>query len=87
MFWQRQRLLTEPAGHYGCALEASSEPNGLVWSTILRYKASAFGEIQDAMSENQLRDELAAVLKAAIDQGDKRTIAIIRLVQAALEGA
>ncbi|MGI9417825.1 MAG: GatB/YqeY domain-containing protein [Geminicoccaceae bacterium] len=37
------------------------------------------------MSENQLRDELAAVLKAAIDQGDKRTIAIIRLVQAALK--
>lgn len=37
------------------------------------------------MSENLLRDELATALKAAIEQGDKRTIAIIRLVQAALK--
>ncbi len=36
------------------------------------------------MSENVLRDELAAALKTAIDQGDQRTIAIIRLVQVAL---
>lgn len=37
------------------------------------------------MSENVLRDELAATLKAAMEQGDQRTIAIIRLVQAALK--
>ncbi len=36
------------------------------------------------MSENVLRDELAAALKAANEQGDQRTIAVIRLVQAAL---
>ena len=36
------------------------------------------------MSENLLRDELAAALKVAIEQGEKRAIAVIRLVQAAL---
>ena len=37
------------------------------------------------MSENMLRDELANALKVAMEQGDQRTIAIIRLVQAALK--
>lgn len=37
------------------------------------------------MSENLLRDELAYALKAATEQGDQPTIAIIRLVQAALK--
>ncbi|MDH3661475.1 MAG: GatB/YqeY domain-containing protein [Alphaproteobacteria bacterium] len=37
------------------------------------------------MSENMLRDELATALKVAMEQGDQRTIAIIRLVQAALK--
>ncbi len=37
------------------------------------------------MSENLLRDELAAALKAAMEQDEQRTIAIIRLVQAALK--
>ena len=36
------------------------------------------------MSENVLRDEFAAALKAANDHGDQRTIAVIRLIQAAL---
>ncbi|MEM8949125.1 MAG: GatB/YqeY domain-containing protein [Pseudomonadota bacterium] len=36
------------------------------------------------MSDNMLRDELAAGLKAAIEQDDQPAIAIIRLVQAAL---
>ncbi|MEZ5931754.1 MAG: GatB/YqeY domain-containing protein [Alphaproteobacteria bacterium] len=37
------------------------------------------------MSENLLRDDLAAALKAAIGQDEQRTVAIIRLVQAALK--
>ncbi|MEM7042208.1 MAG: GatB/YqeY domain-containing protein [Pseudomonadota bacterium] len=37
------------------------------------------------MSEHQLRDELAAALKSAIEQDDQRTIAVIRLVQTALK--
>ncbi|MGI9434917.1 MAG: GatB/YqeY domain-containing protein [Geminicoccaceae bacterium] len=37
------------------------------------------------MSQNVLRDELAATLKTATEQDDQRTIAIIRLVQAALK--
>lgn len=37
------------------------------------------------MSENLLRDELAAALKTAIEQDEQRTIAIIRLIQAALK--
>ena len=37
------------------------------------------------MSENVLRDELSAALKIATEQGDQRTIAVIRLVQAALK--
>ena len=37
------------------------------------------------MSDYLLRDELAAALKTATDQGDQPTIAIIRLVQAALK--
>lgn len=37
------------------------------------------------MSENMLRDELATALKVAMEQVDQRTIAIIRLVQAALK--
>lgn len=37
------------------------------------------------MSENLLRDDLAAALKAAINHDEQRTIAIIRLVQAALK--
>ena len=85
MFWQQRQIPVEPPGDYGCAFEASSEPDGLAWSKILRYKAPAIGEIRDTMSEHLLRDELATVLKAAIEQGDKRTIAIIRLVQAALK--
>lgn len=37
------------------------------------------------MSQNVLRDELAAALKTATEQDDQRTVAIIRLVQAALK--
>lgn len=37
------------------------------------------------MSQNVLRDDLAAALKTATEQSDLRTIAIIRLVQAALK--
>lgn len=37
------------------------------------------------MSENMLRDDLATALKVAMEQGDQRTIAIIRLVQTALK--
>jgi uncharacterized protein YqeY len=37
------------------------------------------------MSENVLRDELATALKTATEHGEQRTIAIIRLVQAALK--
>ncbi len=37
------------------------------------------------MSQNELRDDLAAALKTANEQDDQRTIAIIRLVQAALK--
>lgn len=49
------------------------------------YKARTTGELETFMSENLLRDELATALKAAIEQGDQRTIAVIRLVQAALK--
>ena len=52
---------------------------------MLGYNALAIGELQETMSENELRDELTAALKSALDQGDRRTIAIIRLVQAALK--
>jgi len=37
------------------------------------------------MSEYLLREELAAALKAAVEHDEQRTIAIIRLVQAALK--
>lgn len=37
------------------------------------------------MSDYVLRDDLAAALKAATEQGDQRTIAVIRLVQTALK--
>lgn len=37
------------------------------------------------MSQNVLRDDLAAALKAAVEQSDQRTIAVIRLIQAALK--
>lgn len=37
------------------------------------------------MSENLLRDELAAALKTAIEQDEQRTIAVIRLILAALK--
>jgi hypothetical protein len=37
------------------------------------------------MSEHLLRDELAAALKAATEQDEQRTVAIIRLVQTALK--
>ncbi len=37
------------------------------------------------MSKNLLRDELAAALKVANEQDDQRTIAIVRLIQAALK--
>ncbi|MGI9491664.1 MAG: GatB/YqeY domain-containing protein [Geminicoccaceae bacterium] len=36
------------------------------------------------MSQNILRDDLAAALKSANEQNDQRTIAVIRLIQAAL---
>lgn len=36
------------------------------------------------MSKNVLRDELTAALKTANEQDDQRTIAVIRLIQAAL---
>lgn len=51
----------------------------------MSYKTRATGELKKSMSENLLRDELAAALKAAIEQDEQRTIAIIRLVQAALK--
>ena len=57
----------------------------LACSMMLRYRAVASGEMQESMSDHQLRDELAAALKAAIEQGDQRTTAVIRLVQAALK--
>jgi uncharacterized protein YqeY len=49
------------------------------------YKARATGELKETMSENLLREELAAALKVAIDQDEQRTIAVIRLVQVALK--
>ncbi len=50
----------------------------------MSYNATASEELHKSMSENVLRDELAAALKTAIEQSDQPTIAIIRLVQAAL---
>lgn len=50
----------------------------------MSYKAQPSGEFKKSMSEFLLRDELASSLKAAVEQGEQRTIAIIRLVQAAL---
>lgn len=72
------------AGDYGRIIQASSDLDALAWQMMLSYKAPASEELQKSMSENMLRDELAAALKAAIEQGDQRTIAVIRLVQAAL---
>lgn len=43
------------------------------------------GEFNTQMSQNVLRDDLAAALKAAVEQSDQRTIAVIRLIQAALK--
>ena len=52
---------------------------------MMRYNASLSGEFNSHMSKNVLRDELTAALKSASEQDDQRTIAIIRLVQAALK--
>jgi len=49
------------------------------------YNASLSGEFISSMSKNMLRDELTAALKTANEQNDQRTIAVIRLVQAALK--
>ncbi len=77
-------LLDKSAGQYGRANQASSDADALAYEKMFSYKAVASGELQNSMSENVLRDELAAALKTAIEQGDQPTIAIIRLVQAAL---
>lgn len=58
---------------------------GLASAEMLRYNASLSGEFNSSMSQNMLRDELTAALKTAKEQDDQRTIAIIRLVQAALK--
>jgi uncharacterized protein YqeY len=52
---------------------------------MLRYNASLSGEFNSSMRQNVLRDDLTAALKTASEQDDQRTIAIIRLVQAALK--
>ena len=73
------------AGHYVCVFPASSDADGLARAKSIGYKARATGELKENMSENLLRDELAAALKVAIDQDEQRTIAVIRLVQVALK--
>jgi uncharacterized protein YqeY len=52
---------------------------------MLRYNASLSGEFNSSMRQYVLRDDLTAALKTASEQDDQRTIAIIRLVQAALK--
>jgi uncharacterized protein YqeY len=58
---------------------------GLASMMMFGYNARTTGELGTFMSENLLRDELAAALKAATEQDEQRTIAIIRLIQAALK--